>query len=137
VTAEISVHDNVLLSYTVQGAEREIRLQTIFRDREPHELTEVVFSDVVAYHFEADNFNTILFDIAEVGVEQVVAAHQELFARQKNFGWPDFAYNTEPELLEKLREQGIKGFVISSSYGMDGFVMAKQMRWIPADGEAW
>jgi len=45
---EISVHDNHLIAYTVLAKEKKIILQTEFRDREPHELTEVVFEDVLA-----------------------------------------------------------------------------------------
>jgi hypothetical protein len=130
---EISVHDNELVSYTVQCEERQIRLHTIYRDREPYEYTDVVFTDVVAYHFETDNFQTILFDIAEVAVEAVYTTYRDLFVRKKNYGWPVFDYKTEQDLLETLREQGIKGFVIASSYGMEGFVLAKAMQRVETE----
>jgi hypothetical protein len=125
---EISVHDNVLVSYTVQCEERQIRLHTIYRDQEPYEYTDVVFTDVVAYHFETDNFHTILFDIEEVAFEAVYTTYRDLFVSKKNYGWPAITYQTEAELLDTLREQGIKGFVIASSYGMEGFVLAKDMQ---------
>ncbi len=133
---EISVHDNALVSYTVQCEERQIHLHTIYRDREPYEYTDVVFTEVVAYHFEADNFNTILFDIKEVTVEAVYAAYRDLFVSKKNYGWPAITYQSEAELLDKLREEGIKGFAIASSYGMDGFVLAKAMQRVTATTKA-
>lgn len=128
---QISVHDNELLSYTVNCAESKITLRTAYRDREPYEYTEVLFSGVVAYHFESDNFSTLLFDIIEETVEAIYAEYKELFEARKNYGWPAVDYNTEQDLLAKLREQDIRGFSISSSYGMTGFVLASEMQRAP------
>ena len=63
MSEQFSIHDNELLSYTVNCADSKITLRTAYREREPYEFTDVIFSGVVAYHFESDNFNTIIFDI--------------------------------------------------------------------------
>ena len=55
----ISIHDNQLLSYSVFCDLQEIRFHSVFTDTEPNEYTDVIFSGVVIYHFEGDNFNTI------------------------------------------------------------------------------
>lgn len=55
---------------------------------------------------------------------------------KKNYGWPVITYQNEAELLDKLREEGIKGFAIASSYGMDGFVLAKSMQRVAAAAKA-
>lgn len=123
---EISVHDNRLLSYAVNCREREIVLHTAFLDREPHEYTDVIFSGVAAYRFEGDNFSTIIFDVSEVGLEDIYARHQDVFADAKNYGWP-MPYDSAEELLRGLRAENVKGYVINSSYGLDGWVWARGM----------
>ena len=72
MTMDISVHDNFLVSYEVLCRQREIRLHTEFRDKEPIECTDVIFRGVEAYHFDHDNFETIIFDITEVPVEDIL-----------------------------------------------------------------
>ncbi|MDQ3302515.1 MAG: hypothetical protein M3518_04095, partial [Actinomycetota bacterium] len=52
----IPVHDNVLLSCSVSAREKESRFHTASPDDDLHEYTGVIFSDVVAYLFEHDNF---------------------------------------------------------------------------------
>ena len=112
----------------VDGRNNLIILRTIYRDREPYEYTAVVFSGVVAYHFESDNFGTILFDISEETVQAICTEYRALFVARKKYGWPAIDYKAEQELLEKLNEQNIRGFSISSSYGMTGFVLAREMQ---------
>ena len=129
---KISIHDNFVLSYTVDCREKQITLRTAYLDGETDEYTEIVFSGVAAYHFERDNFSTILFDIEEASPEQVYADYRNLFERNKNYGWPEIRYDTEAELLAALKSKGVKGFLISSSYGMDGFVLAQEMRLLPS-----
>ena len=129
--AEISIHDNTVLSYTIDCEKESITFHTAFHDNEPHEYTDIIFSKVAGYHFEGDNFQTILFDIYQASPEEVYTSHSELFERRKNYAWP-FSYNAKQELTEKLDKKGVKGFVISSSYGMEGFVLAQEMQIIPS-----
>jgi hypothetical protein len=73
---EISVHDNKVVSYLVDGQHRRIVLHT---QSEGRELIDIIFEGVLAYHFENDNFKNILFDVVEVSVGQVVADDRSLF----------------------------------------------------------
>jgi hypothetical protein len=45
----------------------------------------------------------------------------------KDFGWPTIEYNELEDLISIIRQQGTKGFQISSSYGMRGWVLARSM----------
>src|SRR4051794_13447559 len=73
--------DYTLTSYVVQCDRAEIRL----RAREPHsdtpKETEIIFHGVAAYHFENDNFGTILGWIIEHPLKEFIAEHAEQFAR--------------------------------------------------------
>lgn len=121
---EPSVHDSVLLAYTVESAERQITFQTLYNQKER---TDVVFSGVLAYHFEGDSLRTILFDIYEVSLEKLLAEHAALFERRRNYGWPVLVYGSPEELLQKLRLYDVKAFEVRSSYGLDGFVLAQDL----------
>jgi len=123
---DISVHDNILLSYDVLCEKQEIHLHTAFLDAEPHEYTDVIFSGVVGYHFLHDNLHTIIFDVEEVELEEIYAANEELFIRGKNHGWP-MSYESKEELVLKMRGENVKAFIISSSYGLDGWVWARDL----------
>ena len=97
---EISVHDNFIYAYAVHCEQRRIVLHTEFRDRPPVEHTDVIFSDVVAHHFESVLSNNILFGIEEVDPSNIVMASADLFAHQKSYGWPEgFEYGDVQELI--------------------------------------
>jgi hypothetical protein len=123
---KISVHDNSLLSYEVLCKKHEIHLHTAYYDAEPHEYTDVIFSGVIAYHLVYDNLHTIIFDIEEVDIEKIYADNEDLFIHGKNHGWP-ISHKSKEELLLKMKDENIKGFVINSSYGVDGWVWAQNV----------
>jgi hypothetical protein len=123
----VSVHDNSLISYEVLCREREIHLHTAFLDREPHQYTDVIFQSVAAYHFVGDNFNTIISNIDEVDVERIYSEYEELFVESMDFVWP-MLYESKEELLGKMKDENVRGFIIHSSYGMAGWVWAESMR---------
>ena len=120
---DISVHDNRLLSYSVFSDKREIQIHTAFED----ELTDVIFTGVVAYHFEGDNFKTIIFDIYEVDLEETYNEYENLFLKLKNYGWIDANYESKDELIGKMNLQNIKAYNLHSSFGISGWVWAKNM----------
>ncbi len=130
-----SVHDNLVLGYEVRCSERQIRLRTEYHDQEPPERTDVLFSGVLAYHFEHALMDAILFDIEEAPLEQVYEEYAEVFRSGKNYGWPIASYSGPEDLLERLRAQGVRAFVVSSSYGMSGFVLAEAMEKVRVRAE--
>jgi len=120
ISDEASIHDNHVLSYMVDCQERQITLCTVYPHAEPPERTDIIFSGVAAHHFERGDMVTILFDVQEVSPEQVYAEYGDLFERNKTYGWPEVQRDTE----------AVKGFLISSSYGLEGFVLAQEMQLV-------
>ena len=118
ISDEASIHDNHVLSYMVDCQERQITLCTVYPHAEPPERTDIIFSGVAAHHFERGDMVTILFAVQEVSPEQVYAEYGDLFERNKTYGWPEVQHDTKV----------VKGFLISSSYGLEGFVLAQEMR---------
>jgi hypothetical protein len=120
--------DYTLTSYVVQCDRAEIRL----RAREPHsdtpKETEIIFHGVAAYHFENDNFGTILGWIIEHPLREFIAEHAEQFARgSKSSGWPLFWNGSADDAFRELQAASIHAFEVAScGYGMDGWVLARE-----------
>jgi len=127
--SERSIHDNNVYSYCILCESRRIVLHTEYsfpRDGAT-EYIDITFCDVMAHHFESVSQGNCLFGIDEVPVEKLIGDWAELFTRQKPFGWPAIQYNDPQELVTKLKQNGIKGYDISSSYGLTGWVLAGSM----------
>jgi len=123
--AERSIHDNRIVAYEVDGERRRIVLHTRFEERVPAERTALVFEGVLAYRFENDNFGNILFSVEEVPVAQLVAGWRSLFEEGSKYAWPG-PWNESPEAsIDYFQSKGAKAFELSSSYGLDGWVIAR------------
>ncbi len=130
MSTPLSVHDNVLLSLSIDCAKRQIIFRTLYeRPDDQSEYTNVVFDDVLAYHFQNDNFGTILFDVEEEPIERTLETWQDVFEERKNYGWLPFKYEDESDVWVRLLESGVKSYGVSASYGMVGFVLAESMRF--------
>jgi len=124
-----SVHDNLVYGFTVDCERKRIVLYTEFRDGEAEEYTDVIFGGALAHHFQDVLASNILFGIEEVDVEKAVQEWKQRFVEGRPYGWPEgVEYREIGELVTALRERGLKSFYISSSYGMGGFVLAREMR---------
>jgi hypothetical protein len=127
---DISIHDNLLDSYEVFCQRREIHFHTVFRDRgEPFEFTDVIFTGVAAYDFWHDSdIGTIIFDICEIPPTQIYAEHAEQFRNGVCYGWPgEWAFCSESAAAH-FQQHKIRGFELSSSCGMSGWVLAQHMQ---------
>jgi hypothetical protein len=71
--------------------------------------------------------DAILFDIEEAPLEQVYEEHAEVFHGGKNYAWSIASYSGPEDLLAQLRARRVRAFVVSSSWGMSGFVLAEVM----------
>ena len=132
-TLEISVHDNTLHSYCVSAEEERISLHTSYIDQNLREATDIVFNGVAAYRFELDNFMTIIFDVSEVNVETIYTEDRDLFEQGRKYCWPGAWNSSEEAVLAYLLANDIKGYRLSSSIGMVGWVLAKAMSIVSAE----
>jgi hypothetical protein len=131
-----SLHDNFLVGYEVKSESREIYLHTEWRDRgEPFERTIVFFSGVEAYDFRDDCLGNIIFDLEEVTAESIIIPKLvEIQERNRISGWPRFWQNSQTEALNYLKTRATRGFELSSSYGMSGWVLARAMQMLNEHG---
>lgn len=133
----ISIHDNTLYACIVDCENRKIILYTHFLTDSRTEYTDVIFTGVIAHQFKHVLSSNILFDINEIPVSDIVNNAADLFAAGKNHCWPDGIEYEDPEgLIRILEGRGARGFEISSSYGMSGWVIAKVMELNLVEGSA-
>lgn len=95
----------------------------------PHEYTDIVFYDVLAHLFETELSDSILFDIEKYEINQFLKDNNELLLKKKNYGWP-MDYRAIEELEEWLMKEQYSYYVISASYGLSGWVLARRMEII-------
>ncbi len=132
----ISVHDNRLKRYTVNEGNKTILLETIFRDAETDEITNVLFSGVAAYFFENHSLQlgTIIHDIEEVDTATLLDSNWRKFEGGKKWGWPGYWAETKESAQTYFNENEIRAYDISSSCGLCGWVLAQGME-ISASGQ--
>ncbi|MCA9315226.1 MAG: hypothetical protein KDB73_07025 [Planctomycetes bacterium] len=120
-----SIHDNVLVSYIVHCAAKQIILHTEGRHREPTEHAQVVFTGVEAYHFKEDTLGSVLSDVASMDLTRFVAEHRaELRDSHRSTAWPwADDLDAAPKLLA---DQGLRAFAVSAPLGMTGWVLARR-----------
>ncbi len=127
----VSIHDNKLISYTVNEEKSEILFKTIFQDSAPSEYTNVTFSNVAAYYFENHSLSlgTIIFDMEETEANSIMEANWNKIEEGKKYGWPGGWASTKDNASAYFKENNIKGYYINSSCGLCGWVLAENMKF--------
>jgi hypothetical protein len=128
-----SIHDNLIVSYEVRCEDRVITLRTRFREEgKPAEHTNVVFNGVQCYHFENDAFGNIIFDVSEIPIKQFLTEHSlEVSELYRMTGSPAWAVDLS-SVPDRVLELGIKVFTLSSSRGLSGWVVAREISIVSA-----
>lgn len=119
-----SIHDNEIISYTVDLQKKKITFQTLGgKDNEVSVIIE--FIDVLAHLFESQLQGSILLDISQFEIGSFVKDNKELLEKQKDSAWPMY-YEKREDLLEYILHENYNYYVISASYGLNGWVIAKE-----------
>lgn len=118
------VHDNEIISYEVDLRNRKIIIHTEYRDLMVGKNADVIFHGVLAHSFQTELSGSIIFDIDKYEITQFLKDNIDLLKKEKNYCWP-IDYNTVEELTEKLVRDQYSYYVISSSYGLHGWVLSK------------
>jgi len=118
------LHDSEIISYVVDLKGRKIKIHM-----EQHASTlvkniDIIFSDVLAHSFNNELSGSIIFDIDKYDITKFMEDNRGLLEKQKNYCWPMY-YDTTKELANKLLQEQYCYYVISSSYGLSGWILAK------------
>lgn len=120
-----NIHDNEIISYVVNLKNQEIILHMEYLNKS----TDVIFSKVLGHFFENELSGSIMLDITEYSINQFVKDNNELLKQRKNYCWP-IDYDYIEQLTEKLQKEQYCYYVISSSYGLGGWILAKNYETI-------
>ena len=127
----VSVHDHTLVGYEVDGRARRITLRTEGAEPAVRRRVDVTFEGVLAYQFADDALTSILFDIVEMPLGAAIEQHwSELDAGFVRSGAPTFWDADRAVVLahvEELSRNGAQWFDIISSYGLSGWVVARNV----------
>jgi hypothetical protein len=124
------IHDSLLTGCAVDGSGRTLVLHT-----EPHQgggevPIDVVFRGVVAYHFEGDCLENIVFGIEEVPPAKIIGDGRVFAERLRLYGWPR-GWDSRKETAEEFfRRTGAKIYELHCSLGMHGWIAAKSLEEI-------
>ncbi|MDK8182677.1 hypothetical protein [Paenibacillus sp. UMB4589-SE434] len=121
----LTIHDNEIISYVVNLKKHKIVLHTVQYPSQT--LIDIVFDDVLAHLFETQLEDSIILDITKYELHHFSRENRELLEKQKNYCWP-MDYHTIEELIDKLVKEQYGFYVLSSSYGLNGWVLAKEYK---------
>ena len=130
----LAIHDNVCSGYRFQGEIRRLVLETEYPSGAAGECrkTEVIFEGVWCHHLESVQEGNIIFDIRPIELPELEREFYDLLKRLKNYGWPRMEL-MQDSLSAIIERKGLKIYRISSSYGMEGFVMAETVHQMDRD----
>ncbi|MCM3711462.1 hypothetical protein [Sporosarcina luteola] len=120
----ISIHDGVLVGYSVSFLENELLLdiKTV-----ANEIVTVTFENYLAHYFDHVMAGSILFDIEEVDLKRFIVENREELESRKSFDWP-IRYNDTNDLEKYLQKNNYKCYLIFASLGLSGYTFAKTLK---------
>jgi hypothetical protein len=132
-----SFHDDYLVGYEVDCEGRQIKLhiKPAASVAEQVGASTVVFTGVEGYNFENDAFGNIIFALEAVTTPGFVSEYRgELAESYRMSGAPGTWASDLDTAPRVLSEQGVQAFVLSSSYGLSGWVLARSAFVVPRNG---
>ena len=68
-----------------------------------------------------------MLDIFDAGIESFIPQNRDILKSRKDHLWP-INYESEEELFSYMQYNQYHYYVIQSSYGMNGWVVSKEMK---------
>lgn len=120
----MSIHDGVIVGYTVDFLKQEmlLNIETVTDD-----IVTVTFEDHLAHSFNHVMAGSIIFDIEEVDLSNFLKQNRDQFEYHKLYSWPTW-YDDVNELKEYLLNNNYKCYIITASLGLTGYILAKTFK---------
>ena len=121
-----SFHDDHLVHYEVNCEARHIILT--IREAQSADIRNVIFSEVEGYRFVNDAFENIILDLEEVSPIEILYEFKTQIIESFHLSGAPGPWAADIDAAGiKFNALGVRGFVLSSSYGMSGWILAKQV----------
>jgi len=126
------VHDNIILSYNVDFKSEVLVIKTEYHVREICEDTDVIFTGFLTHDFKHVMKGSMILDIEEYPLDRFLEESRELLEENKNCLWPFPVFDIckekyKEKVTDYIQTNQYKVFLIYSSMGLNGWVLAKQM----------
>lgn len=122
----LNIHDNEIVSYEVNFQKSRITMHTKDGKRDSV-IIKIEFNDVLAHVFETQLRGSIILDISTLDVSLFLKHNKELLEKKKDYAWPMY-YEKIEDLLDHFQNEKYNYYVISASYGLNGWVIAKEYK---------
>lgn len=120
----MKIHDYEVISYEINLKNEKIKLITQLPGTKNQAYLK--FDGVLAHYFENELSGSIILDVVEETLINFLSYNKNLLDERKNQAWPMY-YKEISQLEEKLKSENLKYYIIGSSYGLGGWVLAKNM----------
>ncbi len=118
-----SLHDCEILSYLVDLKNSKIIMKILAEDSTK---VKIKFTEVLAHNFSNQLNGSIILDLEISDVELFIEENKEILNEGKSFCWP-VDYSDVDDLRKILQIGNYKYFILSASYGLSGWIIAKEM----------
>jgi hypothetical protein len=129
VTLE-TLHDNLLVSYAIDCEDRIIKLR-VRRPRWPNQNDQdrfVVFTGVEGYSFFDDAFGNIILSLGRIQVHELLSRFGSAIRESYRLSGAPGPWAADLESAgEVLASKLMHGFLLLSSYGLSGWVLARDV----------
>src|SRR5688572_13374436 len=127
------IHDSLLVAYSVDSEHQALVLSLLPHHGSALAPFAVVFSGVVAHSFPAPLLPAILGDIRQTPADALL--RQEWASIERAYranGWPGPWANSLLDAMAFVTASELRGYEIESSYGLNGWVLARDARMVEA-----
>jgi len=120
-----NIENNQVLSYQVDIINRTLRILTKSADGKNH--IEITFIGVLSHRFEDVILSNLLYEISQFTIDYFIAANKEVINESLEYGYPAQKMDNIGALKDFLKKEKYKIFDITSTLGLCGEVIAKEI----------
>ena len=124
IKEHVDIHDYEISSYQVDIYNHKLQ---IFAEYSETEKKSVTFTNLLAHHFENVTYSNILFDITQITIDCFIETYKEMLEESLRSAFPVWGAKNCEDLRVYLKENEQKTFIVYSSLGLSGFVIAKEI----------
>ncbi len=121
-----SVHDNNIYSIEIKCEDNVIILHTKSDDGEAPKKTDIILKGVLGHQFENVLEGNIILNIEEWESEKLYSEFETTLITYASYGFP-LRFSNSEEFCIEMQRKNLKAFVINSSYGLSGWIVANNM----------
>lgn len=120
-----SLHDYEILNYNINFKNSLLTIDVTNDESNKR----IDFVGAIAHQFSDEIPYSIILDLDELDIKHFFSSNKDLLEEKKNSGWP-LMYSSVEELEKMIQESDIRYYVLYSSYGMTGWVLAERVEII-------